>query len=194
MHRVPSLALIGLMVAVLSLVAVPPASLADVAGVPSGVSQARAQELDDSPELSLSEPRPTATEQALLDLTNADRQANGLAPLAFDPATLEIARARASTQLRLPSLSHLDGQGRLAFVQLLGQLGVQYRLAGENLARSTSTSSDQGLMARVEEALMRSPTHRQNILEATFTRLAVGVATDQDGRVAFAQIFRATDS
>src|SRR5438105_1319840 len=158
MHR-SSFALIALMVALLSLVAVPPGSLADVAGVASGgVTQASAAELDASPDASLSEPRATATELALLQLTNADRQANGLPALDFDPATLEIARARASTQLRLPSLSHLDGQGQLAFVQLLGQLGVDYRLAGENLARSTST--DQGLVARVEEALMHSPTHR----------------------------------
>jgi uncharacterized protein YkwD len=44
---------------------------------------------------------------------------------------------------------------------------------------------------RVEQALMRSPSHRQNILEPTFNRIAIGAATDSSGRVVFAQIFRA---
>jgi uncharacterized protein YkwD len=36
---------------------------------------------------------------------------------------------------------------------------------------------------------MNSPTHRANILEPTFDRLAVGATTDSSGRIIFAQIF-----
>ena len=37
---------------------------------------------------------------------------------------------------------------------------------------------------------MPGPSHRKNILEASFDRLAVGAATDASGRIAFAQILR----
>jgi uncharacterized protein YkwD len=128
-------------------------------------------------------------EQQLLALTNADREQNGLMPLTLDPATLEVARARATSQLNAPALTHYDGTGQLAFVELLEQARVDYMLAGENLARSSGL--DLGLTERVEDALMHSPTHRKNILEPSFTRASIGAATDATGRIAFAEIFRA---
>jgi uncharacterized protein YkwD len=128
------------------------------------------------------------TELALVELTNADRVANGLPALEFDPHTLLIARERAAKQLEIDNLSHYDEHGLLAFVGLLDGAGVRYALAGENLARSTSSSGD--VLSRIEAAWMNSPTHRKNILEKSFTRIAIGAATDSDGRIAFAQIFR----
>jgi uncharacterized protein YkwD len=131
----------------------------------------------------------TTAELQLLDLTNRDRLQNGLAPLTLDPSTLSIARERAATQLSLPSLSHYDPAGQLAFAKLLDQSGVDYSLAGENLARSSAMDSD--VTERVEDALMHSPTHRKNILEQTFTQVSIGAATDANGRITFAEIFRA---
>jgi uncharacterized protein YkwD len=128
-------------------------------------------------------------EQQLLALTNADREQNGLSPLTLDPDTLGVARERAETQLAAPSLTHYDSNGQLAFVQLLEHAGVDYSLAGENLARSSGL--DTGLPQRVEDALMHSPTHRKNILEVTFTRVSIGAAEDDQGRISFAEIFRA---
>src|SRR6266849_5203839 len=77
-----------------------------------------------------------AVEQAMLDLTNADRVANGLDPLEFDPETLAIARQRAEAQLGTAPLNHYDPDGELAFVRLLAAAQVGYQLAGENLARA----------------------------------------------------------
>jgi uncharacterized protein YkwD len=131
---------------------------------------------------------PTAQEQALLDLTNADRSRNGLPPLAFDPASLGVARVRAAAQIPDGPLSHYNSLGEIAFVGLLGDAGVQYSLAGENLARAQA--QDSGIVQRLDEALMNSPTHRANILEPSFNRLAVGAAVGPDGRLAFAEIFR----
>lgn len=132
-----------------------------------------------------------AVEQALLDRLNADRAGNGMPALAFDAETLAIARARAEAQLGAPSLSHYDGSGQLAFVRLLAAAHVGYRLAGENLARSST--DDPATIDRIEQALMQSPTHRQNILDATYTRVAIGAAADPSGRIAFAEIFRSAD-
>lgn len=127
-------------------------------------------------------------EQALLDLTNADRVANGLDPLSFDADTLAIARARAASQLGTAPLNHYDADGQLAFVNLLQSADVEYQLAGENLARATNTEA--GVTARIEQALMNSPLHRKNILEKTFTRVAIGAATDGQGQLTFAEVYR----
>jgi len=132
-----------------------------------------------------------AVEQALFDDTNADRAANGLPALDFDTQTLSIARQRAATQLDADNLSHYAPDGSLAFVDLLNAAHLGFALAGENLARSSSSNPD--VITRIEQALMQSPTHRKNILEPTFARLAIGAATDPSGRIAFAEIFRSAD-
>jgi uncharacterized protein YkwD len=129
-----------------------------------------------------------AAEQSLLDLTNADRIANGLDPLETDPDTLAIARQRAESQLGTPSLSHYDVTGQLIFAKLLGDANVGYQLAGENLARASV--DDATVTQRVEQALMQSPTHRKNILERTFKRVAIGAATDSSGQITFAEVYR----
>jgi uncharacterized protein YkwD len=130
-----------------------------------------------------------SSEQALIDQTNADRTANGVAPLVADPDTLDIARQRAETQLGPQSLDHYDASGELIFSQLLGQAHLGYGLAGENLARASS--ADSNLVQRIEQALMQSPAHRKNILEATFKRVAIGAASDPStGQIAFAEIYR----
>jgi uncharacterized protein YkwD len=130
-----------------------------------------------------------SSEHALIDQTNADRAANGVDPLVFDSDTVEIARQRAQTQLGPQSLDHYDVNGQLIFSQLLNLAHLTYGLAGENLARATS--GDANIVQRIEEALMASPTHRKNILDATFKRISIGAANDAaSGQIAFAEIFR----
>jgi uncharacterized protein YkwD len=129
-----------------------------------------------------------SAEQTLLDLTNADRVANGLAPLEFDSETLVIARQRAASQLGRPALSHYDTNGELAFARLLAEARVPYELAGENLARASA--ADSAVAQRIEQALMASELHRKNILEHTFKRVAIGAASDPDGEIAFAELYR----
>jgi uncharacterized protein YkwD len=139
----------------------------------------------------LGENAPTPQEKALLDLTNSDRSQNGLGPLTYDPISLQVARVRAAAQIPDGPLSHYNSLGDLAFVGMLADAGVAYTLAGENLARATA--QDTSTVTRLNEALMNSPLHRANILEPTFNRLAIGAATGPDGRIAFAEIFRASD-
>jgi uncharacterized protein YkwD len=129
-----------------------------------------------------------SAEQALIDLTNADRAANGVDPLQLDLQTLPIARERAESQLGDQNLSHYDAAGQLIFAELLNQARVPYTLAGENLARAAT--DDTGITQRVEQALMQSPLHRKNILERTFKRVAIGAAIAQNGQIAFAELYR----
>ncbi len=129
-----------------------------------------------------------SSEQALVDLTNQDRAANGLPALELDPTMLSVARERAEQQLGSQALSHYDTNGQLIFAQLLSQADLSFELAGENLARASI--DDANVTQRVEQALMQSPTHRKNILEPTFTRVAIGAAIDNTGEIAFAEVYR----
>jgi uncharacterized protein YkwD len=130
-----------------------------------------------------------AVEGALLALINADRLGTGLAPVDFDPALIGIARARAATQRAQSTLSHQDAAGDLVMVRLLAESGVPYLLAGENLARWVVR--DPGAAVQVETAWMNSATHRRNILQPEFNRLAIGAAADGAGQFFVAAIFRA---
>lgn len=129
-----------------------------------------------------------SAEQALLVLTNTDRAVNGLAPLQFDPDTLLIARQRAATQIDAPTLSHYNDAGDIVFVQLMANAQLRYELAGENLARAYD--NDAGVTQRVEMALMKSAAHRKNILEQTFSRVAIGAASNGTGQITFAEVYR----
>ncbi len=126
---------------------------------------------------------------ALFDATNSERVRNGLAPVEPDPSLGPVAAARAASQLGSVALSHRDADGQLIFAGLLAASGIEFALAGENLARVSRF--DASTPHFVAEALLASPTHRKNILEPSFNRLAVGAASGPDGRTAFAQIFRA---
>jgi uncharacterized protein YkwD len=125
--------------------------------------------------------------QALFDATNAARVRHGLGPLASDPTLEPVAAMRAASQLGPAPLSHRDESGQLIFAGLLAEHGIQCELAGENLARVSSLAA--APPEAVAEALLASPKHRKNILEPAFTRLAIGAASNPDGRVVFAQIF-----
>ena len=129
-----------------------------------------------------------APELALIDETNRDRIAAGLGRLVADPELVPLARARAGAQVARPALSHLDDGGALAFLSLIQRAGLRHQVAGENLVRLPGPVGT--APPRAERALMASPTHRANILDPRYGRLAIGMADDRDGRVIFAQLFR----
>jgi uncharacterized protein YkwD len=120
--------------------------------------------------------RPVSNELALFAATNKDGAANGQKPLQFDPKLLSISGQRARSQLGSKPLTHYDASGKLVFQQLLGNAHVSYGLAGENLARASNPTGD--VTGRVEQALMKSPEHRANILDGRLTRVAIGSAMD----------------
>ena len=96
----------------------------------------------------------------------------------LDADVVGLARERAAAQRPDAGLTHRDDEGGLAVAVLLARAGTPYVRAGENLARAQSGASP----IAVEQALMLSPTHRANILEPAFDRLAVGAALPDTDR------------
>src|SRR5688572_3565977 len=125
--------------------------------------------------------RPESFEAALLARVNADRAAYGLRELAFDPDLQATARARAAAQMPAQALSHAEPAGATSapyvFQRLLKEAGLRYSVAGENLARPHVPAGADAAQsaAAAQRALMASATHRQNILDPAFDRMAVGV-------------------
>ena len=130
-----------------------------------------------------------ASEQALLDLTNADRVANGLPALEFDPDTLADRPPARGQPARTADPDPLRRQR---------QPGLRrscWPTRGSTTAWRAKTwparpYDDAGVTQRVEDALMQSPKHRKNILEPTFNRVSIGAATDASGQITFAEVYR----
>jgi len=149
----------------------------------SGPAVAQAARLEEPVDVVLS---PAAQ---MTRLVNIDRAAHGLRAVSYDQALTAVARWRSEDMAVRQYFSHDIGAvpGLLVF-DILRSQGISYRRAGENLA-DTYVAAD-AAAADAEAALMRSPTHRANILGADFTHLGVGAAVASSGRVVFTQLFK----
>jgi uncharacterized protein YkwD len=124
-------------------------------------------------------------ELQFLGALNADRVAHGLAPLEHDAELSAVARWRSDDMVARDYFSH-DIGGYMVF-QILKDRGITYRIAGENLAQTYGPAN---VVGRTEASLMRSPTHRANILMLDYTNVGVGVALGPNGSYVFTQLFK----
>lgn len=124
----------------------------------------------------------TATEeQQALTLLNADRTANGLAPLRLNSQLASLAEYYAQDMINRNFFAHNNPEGQTPFDRMKAW-GINYGYAGENLAINTS-------VAAAEKAFMNSSGHRANILNAHYTQVGLGVRHNQKGQVYVVQEF-----
>lgn len=109
---------------------------------------------------------------------NGARMRLGGAALEVDDSLAEVALARARNLIANGYFDHYAPDGESAFTELAAR-GIQYRLAGENLARNNYAESR--TVGAAFDGLMASAGHRANILEPRFS--SVGVAAVQSGRM-----------
>jgi uncharacterized protein YkwD len=120
-------------------------------------------------------------EQRLLDLTNAERKKKDLPPLKLNPVLCGVARAHSANMAKQGKMEHnLDGKSPYDRIKASG---YKYAVAGENLARGDLPVSD------IVETLMKSKTHRENILDPEFTEIGVGLSRDDKKQVYYTQVF-----
>ena len=125
---------------------------------------------------------PTSEEAVLLDLVNAARAAQGVAPLAWDAALAGVARTHAGELASAGVVSHASPRDGAGSAQRIARTGLLARATAENVALDDHVA---GAHAR----LMDSAGHRANILEATLTDVGIGVATDPAGGVIVVEDF-----
>ena len=115
---------------------------------------------------------------ALLDLMNQQRLKDGLPVLRSNAALERVALAPANNLIANGYFDHYSPDGESAFSELAAR-DIQYRLAGENLARNNYPESR--TVQAAFDGLMASPGHRANILEPRFTQ--AGVAAVRNGKL-----------
>lgn len=109
----------------------------------------------------------TSDEQAMLNLINKERAANGLQPLSYDAALAKVARDKAQDMVNNNYFSHQSPTYGSPFDQMKSN-GISYRYAGENLAGASDVNT-------AHTNLMNSDGHRKNILNSNYTKVGIGV-------------------
>jgi uncharacterized protein YkwD len=113
---------------------------------------------------------PTAeeVESAFLDLTNAERTARGLQPLALSDPLVDAARRQSVRMEAVGNIWH-NNPG------LLHEIAAWTAL-GENVGRGPTVDA-------IHEAFMASPEHRVNILDRGFSLVGFGAVVEPDGYI-----------
>jgi uncharacterized protein YkwD len=132
----------------------------------------------------------TTDESRFLELTNNERVARGLQPLTYDPNLTEIARAHSREMSDKNYFSHHSPTPGIETPMDRYLSSVKQRpswaLVGENLFYCSIEDVDRG-----HQALMKSPTHRDNILESRFERMGVGIYINPEGEFFVTEMFLA---
>ena len=102
----------------------------------------------------------------LLKQINQKRTANGLSMLSYSADLQASADIRAKESVQ--NFSHLRPDGRGCETAVT----VDYAVTGENLIQVTNEFATADIMV---DTWMNSPSHRNNILLASFTKMAVGI-------------------
>ncbi len=105
----------------------------------------------------------------LIDLANDDRRGGNVAVLTQNPLLKEAARLKAEDMVSRGYFAHVSPEGVSPW-HWISQAGYEFAYAGENLAVNFDDS------AAVNDAWMRSPGHRENILNGHFTEVGIAVA------------------
>lgn len=116
----------------------------------------------------------------IVDLENAERAKEGLAPLTIDTKVQAAAQVRAKECEQ--KFSHTRPNGS-SFATALKEQNVSYRSAGENIAWGQRTPE------QVMNAWMNSSGHRANIMNPNFTTIGVGYYQNANGTNYWCQLF-----
>ncbi|MCP3031642.1 CAP domain-containing protein [Halobacillus sp. A1] len=108
-----------------------------------------------------------SVEQQVIDLTNKERTANGLAPLKKDWQLSRVARYKSKDMAEKGYFSH-DSPTYGSPFQMMRDFNVSYSRGAENIAAGQTTPQ------QVVNGWMDSPGHRKNILDGNLKRIGVG--------------------
>ena len=107
-------------------------------------------------------------ELEVVRLVNLERAKNGLSALTEDAELSRIARLKSRDMHDLGYFDHTSPTYGTPF-QMMKAFGVRYQSAGENIAMGYASPE------AVVSAWMNSPGHRANILNASYTKIGVGL-------------------
>lgn len=109
------------------------------------------------------------TMEGIIKYTNIERKKAGLSPLVPQRKLDDSALKKANDMLDKQYFEHMSPSGKTA-VNLVKEQGYAYQVVGENLALG-----DFGSDKKLVEAWMNSSAHKDNILNAKFTEIGIGI-------------------
>ena len=109
----------------------------------------------------------SAFENKVVELTNAERAKQGLAPLTLDTELSKVARTKSQDMKNKNYFDHNSPTYGSPF-DMMKSFGISYTSAGENIAMGQTTPE------QVVQAWMDSQGHRENIMNSSFTQIGVG--------------------
>jgi uncharacterized YkwD family protein len=121
-------------------------------------------------------------QEKVLMLVNKERVSRGIKELEPDEMLSIVATIKSADMAQKNYFSHQSPTYGTPY-QLLDMLGVKYYFAGENIAYGQKTPE------AVVKAWMNSESHKRNILNEKYTKLGVGIAVNNDGRIYWTQEF-----
>lgn len=104
----------------------------------------------------------------VFDQTNQQRIQTGLEPLSYNDTLSKSAQAKAEHMFALNYWAHNAPDGTTPW-DFFKQVDYQYQIAGENLAKDFYDTSS------MLSAWMKSPTHRDNIVNSKYKEIGIGV-------------------
>ena len=135
------------------------------------------------------EPVPTSAsdvERRAFELTNAERQASGLRFLMWDESLARLARFHSRNMAEDHFFSHRSPDGEMVDDRA-NKLGiVKWIGIGENIAYLNGYADPATIAVG---KWMKSPLHKQNILNGQWQASAIGAAIDKDGKIYLTQVF-----
>lgn len=131
--------------------------------------------------------QPTELERQAFDLINEQRRLQNLTPLEWDLGMLYIARQHSENMAKNHFFSHAGLDGKTTD-ERADDAGIHdWRAIGENIAFNQGA---QNKPAFAVECWLKSPKHKENLLDKKWTRAGVGVAVTDDGKFYATQVFR----
>jgi uncharacterized protein YkwD len=127
-------------------------------------------------------------EQRAMQLINQVRASKGLKALVFDPILSRAARMQSESMATNNYFNHVGPDGKTASdrIRTCGIHG--WKALGENIAYNKGYDDP---VASAVEKWMASPMHRDNMLNPMWSTSAIGIATSEDGRIFFTELFLA---
>jgi uncharacterized protein YkwD len=125
----------------------------------------------------------TKEEQAIIDLTNAERKKGDAMSLTPNAQLMTAARLHAANMAKQDKLEHVLDEMDVA--DRVKEAGYLFVTTGENIAWNQATPKE------AVKAWMDSPGHKENMMNPDFTEIGVAVMKNKKGQRYWVQVFGA---
>ena len=112
-------------------------------------------------------------ERQLVQQLNLSRAQAGLPPLKVDDRLTQVARKHSQLMADTRTLGHVL-RGEQPVAERLAATGLRFNHSGENVGYNTDFDG-------IQQSFMKSPPHRENILNPDYTLVGIGLVRGEDG-------------